>query len=221
MKYSERVPAGDATEAQVARMLEAKGHKVVRPPRRDGAWDLMVDGRSVDVKGGVKTTSRGSDGNPIVGYVFANLHPDPKVEFYLLACLGKRREVLTYYFIPSSMAKQQTLTLTRAKARELEMYRENLSPLRMRKSAARILYEEGRDLAFARHLRVIESQSSYNEPLVDHAGRIGAAFMVGGSNRLYEYAQGQREMTARAGAGILFGAATGRFVGKFLTRKGN
>lgn len=113
-------------------LLKRKGFEVIRAPRRDGPWDLKVDDKhTIDVKSAVWTTYKGSDGYPIRGYVFANLHPQPTSDFYLLLCLSQdRQQILGYYLVPSSELKQRTLTLTAKRIEAYKPYLSNLEPLK-------------------------------------------------------------------------------------------
>jgi hypothetical protein len=131
MDYGQRVPEGDLAEHRAMELLKRKGFEVIRAPRRDGPWDLKVnDKHTIDVKSAVWTSYKGSDGYPIQGYVFSNMHLNPTSDFYLLLCLSQdRQQILGYYLVPSSELKQRTLTLTKARIERFAPYLSNLEPL--------------------------------------------------------------------------------------------
>lgn len=198
MKHSERVPAGDAGEDMAAKLLMDAGIKVERPSRRDGPWDLMANGHAVDVKAATYTAIKGSDGNPIRGFVFSNMHKDPTCDFYLLLCLSKDRStILGYYLIPTGEFRQRTLTLTETMLPKLEPYKSNLNPLKDQaaKTAARApMYTEGTDRA----LRRVTFEMLPKRPLYSHAenaviggmGAMGGMMVMGGGGRLQAFSQG-------------------------------
>lgn len=219
MEYKDRIPAGDSGERLAAKMLERKRHEVELPPHRVGAWDLRVDGRTVDVKSATYTETKGSDGYPIRAFVFANLHEQPKVDFYLLMCLSQdRSEILTYYLIPASMARQRTLTLTAAKARELASYKENLTPLN--KTAAQKLYHEGMD-RMLRHetYRFVTPTTDMNNRLINAGGAAAGAMVFGGMSGFRDRAFGQRPMGLSEAAAGVTAVVLGRAATKLLIMK--
>lgn len=111
--HSERQSEGVRAEKLAAKILSELGYHVEMPPAITHDWDLKVNGHEIDVKAAVRTTSRGSDGNPITGYVFTNLHKPAKVDFYLLLCLDpKRTRVIDFFLLPAKAAPARTITIT-------------------------------------------------------------------------------------------------------------
>lgn len=219
MEYKDRIPAGDSGERMAAELLRRLGHEVEMAPHRVGDWDLRADGKTIDVKAATYTESRGSDGYPIRGFVFANLHQSPKVEYYLLLCLSPdRSKILTYYLIPSSMARQRTLTLTATKARELEAYKEVLTPLR--KDAAQKLYSESLDRQ-ERHAtyRFVPRYNTHQERLVDYGGVAAGALVFGGLNGFRDRALGRRQMGLSEAAAGVAAVVVGRAATRLLVMR--
>lgn len=76
---------------------------------------MVVDGKKVEVKAAIETSYPGSDGYPIRGFVFSNMHKNPSTDMYVLKCLSPdRKRTLKEYHVPASEAKQRTLTITRS-----------------------------------------------------------------------------------------------------------
>lgn len=111
-----------------AKTLESLGYSVELPPAITHSWDLRVNGHTIDVKAAVKTTSRGSDGNPITGFVFTNLHKPARVDYYLLLCLTPKRDrVIDFFLLPGKAAPARTITIT--PEGKYSQYRRDLAPL--------------------------------------------------------------------------------------------
>jgi len=132
--YADRIPHGDRSELQAMEILSRNKVKVERANLRTGDWDLMANGKKIDVKAAVYTSYKGSDGNMISGYVFSNMHKEPKCDYYMFMCMSDDRETVQgYYLVPCENHKQRTLTLTRRMAEKLAPYKGNLSPLKDKK----------------------------------------------------------------------------------------
>lgn len=224
MKHSERVPAGDAGEDMAEELLRERGFEVQRAERRDGPWDLLVNGHTVDVKAATYTAIKGSDGNPIRGFVFSNMHKDPTSKFYLLLCLSEdRRVVLGYYLLPAGEFRQRTLTLTQSMIKTLEPYRSNLKPLSQKadKVAARQpLYRESPGRVARRvHFDLLPKRPMYSH--TEHAviagfGAVGAMSVLGGAGGLTRFVSGASKPTALRAAVAATVAGVGMGLGKTI-----
>lgn len=112
--HGERAHAGFKAEDATAREFVRQGKKVKQLPRNSRGHDMIVDGKKVEVKAAIETSYKGSDGYPITGYVFSNMHKDPSTDLYVLKCMSPdRKRVIKEYHMPASAARQRTLTITR------------------------------------------------------------------------------------------------------------
>lgn len=115
MLHKDRTSAGFKAEDATAKELKAKGYSVKQNPRNQRGHDLVVNGKKVEVKAAVETSYKGSDGYPITGFVFSNMHTAPDADKYILKCMSPdRRRVLKEYHIPAKEVKQRTLTITKS-----------------------------------------------------------------------------------------------------------
>ena len=113
LAHAKRPQAGFRWEDKAAKMAKRKGYDVEAAPMRRSPYDLLINGKKVDVKAAIRTEYKGSDGYPIRGYVFTNMSPIKKCDFYLLLCLSPdRNRVEKTYVIPADEVLQRTVTIT-------------------------------------------------------------------------------------------------------------
>jgi hypothetical protein len=114
LTFGQRAAAGFHWEDQMEMRLKQRGMKVKQMPRNH-PFDLLVNGHiRVDVKSAIRTSYKGSDGYPIAGWVFSNLHSPPTCDIYILICLNRSRlNIEKIYVIPATMVNQRTVTITK------------------------------------------------------------------------------------------------------------
>jgi hypothetical protein len=123
INHQKRPQAGHGLEDRIARILKIRGMDVEQVARNE-RFDMRVNGRKVDVKSAIETSYKGSDGYPIKGYVFTNLHPEPTADYYVLVCLSRdRKKIKEVYVVPTRKFKQGTLTLTSSMREKLAPYK--------------------------------------------------------------------------------------------------
>lgn len=99
-------------EDHVQQVMVSRGHSVERMSWQS-PFDLLVDSvLRVDVKGGLFHSYTVPKGGVVAGYFFGLHKVPPTCDLYALCCLSDTDEVGDVYWIPSSEAAVQTVTIT-------------------------------------------------------------------------------------------------------------
>ena len=117
ISHKDRTSEGTRAEKLVLRGLRRQGIEADRA-EPGKPWDLIANGKKVEVKAAIETTTTGSDGNPITGVVFSNIGKGADVYHLIEMSPDRSRQKGSWSLYPGEIPGV-TFTVTRKKRSEL------------------------------------------------------------------------------------------------------